>query len=510
MIDSTPLDGLVRLHVAWTFEGRRRHWLVQALNLHARLSDNDRDVLTSLQPRLKAEAARRHEFVPDASLSPLVCLAALVFQLRGQSLPHDPIAAFKEHIQTAEGVYRAGALLGVSSALYLAVHSPSIYFEALRRIAAETGIQEAIPDPTGPQLPLLCFLLRIAEVLPEPQWSSGKEREQYREYLQRLDADDASRAMDIAINLKQSGLRDHGPIFLDLPKHLAGCQPHLLAPHLMSLIDAGFLVPGCIYWKADPLVRDRLLQVRPAVAAWIGDDAVRRWIVALPEWKRPSTLDAGWELLPNGDRRDLCDLQCLRLSPIAGSSENTTENDAHQMTEHEQACPSCGDMLVNFFDFDLTNPRLTFLARDAHGAHVDDAKRLRIAACRTCVQYGEHIPGTRTYTRVDLHGTSEVLMEVPAEREYEDPADWIGRPPRLQIGNALLPVESVCGLISSSTVGGYPNWQQAPSYPACPKCGMLMSFIAQVDFMDIGWGDDVCYAFMCRHCWIALAYTQAS
>jgi hypothetical protein len=317
--------------------------------------------------------------------------------------------------------------------------------------------------------------------------------------------------LSIVLRLKRMGFYESVPIFQHFPAQLAGCRPELLEPHFHELIDAGILDPGCIYRTAGPEIRDALLRAKPWNAVWIGDEVVRAFIIARPKWRTDVSLEAGWELLPEGGRRELCFPECFTLrAPTPEPPHGVEQAAADRMTEHEASCPSCGERLLNWFDFDLTDPRLAFLARNDRGEQIANATRLRIAACQTCVNYAESWKWARTYTLVDVNGRSEVISTVPPAKRIE-PMDWSRRPRRLVVGpGPLVPVAAICYMAPMSSVGGNPDWVQDASYPECPMCGRLMRFVAQADGGDIHCGDGVCYGFLCRRCWVTVAYSQQS
>ena len=70
----------------------------------------------------------------------------------------------------------------------------------------------------------------------------------------------------------------------------------------------------------------------------------------------------------------------------------------------------------------------------------------------------------------------------------------------------LIPGESGFGV---SQLGGYPNWQQLPEYPACPECGNLMLHYAQVYCSEVTWcGGGTFYCFFCDDCRISAVHYQ--
>jgi hypothetical protein len=108
-----------------------------------------------------------------------------------------------------------------------------------------------------------------------------------------------------------------------------------------------------------------------------------------------------------------------------------------------------------------------------------------------CDQWDPFAGGNRAY----LVAAAEVTVAEP-------PA---GRETRLDAVTRLViePVDSSNADHALGLVGGQPDWIQNDETPACPLCGALMRFVAQLvegpGEMNFG-GGGCGYAFVCDHC----------
>ena len=52
-----------------------------------------------------------------------------------------------------------------------------------------------------------------------------------------------------------------------------------------------------------------------------------------------------------------------------------------------------------------------------------------------------------------------------------------------------------------SQMGGHPEWVQDADYPHCPTCQRTMTFLGQVETLDIDEdAEGIYYAFLCAQC----------
>ena len=66
-------------------------------------------------------------------------------------------------------------------------------------------------------------------------------------------------------------------------------------------------------------------------------------------------------------------------------------------------------------------------------------------------------------------------------------------------------------------VGGEPTWIQGPDHPSCPECSTTMSFVMQLDSLDVDggpwwlWGNGgILYVFWCTECSISATLWQCT
>lgn len=317
---------------------------------------------------------------------------------------------------------------------------------------------------------------------------------------------------------------DAGPPAHTMLVRLGNIVPGSFADLYSSFIENKlFLGDGVLFREANGAVRDQLLALLDessqdasiianvlSALAWIGDEQVQeqfsQWQHDQPSWlsHRRGSLErymhlAGWELTPDGKRRNLCFSQCYELIPREERRDRRDVEPIRVMIPREDRCGSCGRHLFTLFDYHLRDPRFAFLNLGG--------EQLRIAMCPTDTSLGE-----RVFTEVDAFGKSEWSHEngEPVE-PLDDLDDWEDLPPlpydQLVLGDARrTPVETQAAYWQKglSQIGGYPEWVQYPDYPRCPKCQQTMVFIGQLELADIAENvEGMIYAFLCADCGIA-------
>ncbi|HEY7125388.1 MAG TPA: hypothetical protein VH540_15650 [Ktedonobacterales bacterium] len=332
-----------------------------------------------------------------------------------------------------------------------------------------------------------------------------------------------------------------------LYRRLSPEQGRAVALYALDLFDAGRyrsqyltermllrvanLVPGALqglyselierelFWRsqhceADPTTRDQLLLLLEEKAedlgalstilealAWIGDEQVQaqfhKWRQSPPTWRsllyippHGYALLAGWELTEDGKRRNLCHTTAYELIPTKHAAPEATPGPVGVIERSEEHCRWCGLLLTTLFDLDLRDPRLAFLG--VRG------ERLRIAMCERCPD--------PIITDVDLRGGSHWSASNPSKPEIEYEG-WEIEP--LPKGKLVLgpqrrtPYETIGAYQRRgiSQLGGYPEWVQDAEYPRCPGCQRRMTFLGQLETLDIvEHAEGIYYAFLCADC----------
>lgn len=484
-----------------------RH-LQRALQLNSELTPEEREYFLGFREDIQARLAAWGAPAPDNSLVPVICLVGAVAGLKeGDPSPEDPVAAFRAVKGGIRSICNFLPNKGAVASLHLCSLLPDVYLGAVRAGAEEYGVEAALPPRDATQTERLMYLVDVCAALPRDDGESV--RRAYRELTQ----EEAGILVDLLIGMHKIGLAQSYNFGWTVLK-IAGSSPASLAPHLERLAESGLTYPPEIYKDAGTAARDKLISTRTSAVYWVGDDVVRR--LYLEEVKRgelelSGARTYGWELLPDGERRDLYSVSCFGLRRAA-DAPGDGGTPVQVVTDHESECLSCGRKLINLFDFDLRDPRLAFLACGEDGNIVQGANRLRIAACEQCIHFSEHEEELRTYTRVTLQGGSKIDTDFPRKRAQAKPDDDFELPRRrLVLGEGplctLAGVASATGS-SGSFVGGLPKWDQRAHYPDCPLCSRAMSFVAQANESDLGAADGTHYAFICRRCWIAVAFKQ--
>jgi hypothetical protein len=256
-------------------------------------------------------------------------------------------------------------------------------------------------------------------------------------------------------------------------QHIAACLVAFVSADISSvqqeLISVEGLQPGFVFHRAAPKIRNLLTQHLARVAghdrlltdkllsalAWVGDERVVElfagWRTEPPSWAADLYIppyqyakEAGWELSPDGDRRNLYHEICYPL--IRSDAAATPDSAATILTD------------TNLFELDGTSDTLTFLG------------------CRQHIV----VPIADTTLVGDLPRRSLVLADTPR-------SPW-------HAAIDSLPTQY-------SQIGGHPTWIQDAEYPTCGKCSKTMPFIGQISCEDVEANrEGIFYAFLCADC----------
>jgi hypothetical protein len=346
---------------------------------------------------------------------------------------------------------------------------------------------------------------------------------QARELYRSLGTDDIGQLVALAFESTTPGKVE---FVEDILRNLASLQPGSLAPFHRRLIDKRLYYPAIVFNGATSEIAKQILKALAVVGAtnslaahhilralaWIGDKVVQQafasWRRSPPPWASrlhvpPDTYaqQAGWELTPDGSRRDLFVRECHPL--VKPGDQHADPETLKVVHKHEGSCPWCRGQMTTMLDLNLSRPELAFL--DVQG------QRLQIAACHGCACYGT------VYTKIDFKGLAR-WHDGNAKPGYlpADAGAWLAMPfeslvfshsPRHWIEAA-----DPCALGGSrSQLGGHPTWIQDADYPPCPECGMLMVFVAQLDMENIEeCGEGIYYMHLCRSCGVAATHYQQS
>lgn len=305
--------------------------------------------------------------------------------------------------------------------------------------------------------------------------------------------------------------------------------PGTLTEWCETFLDQGHLRPGWLFLGAPPAATKRLLGLladpapgqRPndllLALAWIGDDLVqkqfRAWRDDPPLWSSQLYIapheyakEAGWELTPGGDRRNLYLPTCYELTSLDESERTPSRRPVVSPTPTETACGWCGRDLVTLLDINLSDPRCALIIEGIVSADAV-ATRLRIAHCLWCSCYAT------LYTDVDRQGAvrwsdanekmPRILERVGLGSDYELLPSAAGR---LVLGRRRRTSFEAMGRFmlaegGVSQIGGHPEWIQDAEYPVCPGCQRLMTCIGQVAWEDVeAFAEGITYSFVCLDC----------
>jgi hypothetical protein len=333
----------------------------------------------------------------------------------------------------------------------------------------------------------------------------------------------------------------------DLLSDLGGFNarfPGALADIWPDMIARGKIWPGWAFLGAPPAITEQLLALIDhqwgggyndllMALAWVGNERVvnqfAEWREQPPTWQIQAlqlrqlympayeyAKEAGWELTPEGEKRQLYWTPCYQLI-LSDPSQ-----DARDLTPHADHCGWCDRPLVTLLDLDLTDSRLVFLTAELTEPAPSDA-RLRIAQCQWCSNY------TTAYTDIDLHGgftwsednnpEPSILENVGIGQDEwtEELATKYARimvlgEPRATPFDALAANMLGGDGNEASQVGGHPTWIQDAEYPTCPRCEQSMRIVGQIGWQDVlqESAEGITYAFLCLPCGKAATTYQQS
>lgn len=299
---------------------------------------------------------------------------------------------------------------------------------------------------------------------------------------------------------------------------LACFQPGSLAPFHAELVRRRFLYPGVIYHGAEDDIAARLLALveekehrnHALVAlAWVGNETVQRtfvrWREQPPQWASSLHVppdryahEAGWELTPEGTRRNLYHETAFPLvCPPEGSNH---VGRVQTGTPGAAACPWCGRRLTVLLGFEDVG---AVLPGQGSGP-------LQVLTCDVCASYGT------VFARRDPTGYW-VWHEANAKPPYlpPDSSNWELFPdsPLVLSGESRHFLEaanwSMLPGVDFSQLGGLPTWVQDAEYPACPDCSRTMPFLGQISNEDFMEAEGIYYTFHCVPCGVtATTYQQ--
>jgi hypothetical protein len=259
----------------------------------------------------------------------------------------------------------------------------------------------------------------------------------------------------------------------DTAQDIATCLVAFVSADISSLLQefirSAELQPEFVFHRAAPKIRNLLTQHLARVAghdrlltdkllcalAWIGDERVVElfagWRAEVPSWASDLHIpphqysqQAGWELSPDGQRRNLYHEICY---PLIRSAAPTTTSPVSVLTE------------TNLFELDATSAALAFLG----------------CSQKIVVPISEQNLVDDTMPRRSL-----VLADAPR-------SPW-------HAAIDSLPTEY-------SQIGGHPTWIQDAEYPSCSNCRATMTFIGQIACEDVDpRREGIFYAFLCPDC----------
>ncbi|NLE37110.1 MAG: hypothetical protein GX621_03700, partial [Pirellulaceae bacterium] len=211
-----------------------------------------------------------------------------------------------------------------------------------------------------------------------------ESQEEARGLYRSLAFDDVQQLVGIAI---ESVSDDDAELAENIFRNLACLKPGSLLPFHDQLIDRHLYCPGVMYHGATADTANRILgclsstnfddalplnQILCALA-WIGNETVQRafdsWRHDPPGWADSLYIPveayaqiAGWELMPDGGRRDLFLRECHPL--VKPDDENCLPGVLEIATRHEGSCPWCKHGMTTLLDLNLSRPELEFLHLD--------------------------------------------------------------------------------------------------------------------------------------------------
>lgn len=293
-------------------------------------------------------------------------------------------------------------------------------------------------------------------------------------------------------------------------------RDHNVSDVLPELIERGLFHNPILFKDAAQNIRDQLLEQVNwdednrnhilLVLGWIGDkvviDQFREWQTEPPKWAEqlyvaPETyaLDGGWELTPNGERRNLVNHLCYAIRPTDEQQDESNDNlneehHARFLEISHSTCPWCKRKLTKLMDVATTHPALQYLDLPM--------EKLQMITCDLC------------------GGFSTIYMELDDKgglvwSRYNQEPDYLPDVEAIDSSTVSTPVLSLSLEPQSpyyasnwalsqldSQIGGHPSWVQDSEYPVCPCCERRMQFIGQMDYADFDeYSEGIYYMFIC-------------
>lgn len=334
------------------------------------------------------------------------------------------------------------------------------------------------------------------------------------EYFARLRSEDVERLITLAVSLIPAR-RDAAD---DLAVYLATFTTANLQDLQRARLAAELLHPGVVFRKAPEDVRQKLIEhTRPesnqldlnhalVALAWVGDESVVRlfasWQMNPPSWRSklhvaPAdySYEAGWEVSPSGNRRDLYLSSAIALVPTTSSA---TPSGVAVATATPGTCKWCGGPL-------------TCLLRTGGAV---DAGFVRIALPQQVVTCAQCTCYNHVFMRLDAMGTPSWHE---ANRRPTFLPDEAGQPllatVQLTPGHTRGALHASCAFppTTISQLGGAPGWVQDAEYPRCPDCLATMPFVGQISPEEVLGSPEegTYYLFWCAGCRVtATGYQQ--
>ncbi|UED79169.1 DUF1963 domain-containing protein [Lysinibacillus sp. CD3-6] len=281
---------------------------------------------------------------------------------------------------------------------------------------------------------------------------------------------------------------------------------------LLDLIQQGLFDNPILFKDATQDIRNQLLERVEwdedsrnhllLILGWIGDTVVieqfRKWRMQPPKWVEqlfvtPETyaLDGGWELTPDGERRNLINQLCYAIRQADEPyNELNVEHHARFLETSHLTCPWCNRKLTKLMDVATSHPALQYLKLQM--------ETLQVITCDLCGGF------STIYMELDNRGVP-VWSRYNQEPDYLPDVDDVNSstetPHNLMLAqNPQSPYYAAVWTMSQldSQMGGHPSWVQDSEYPICPCCTRRMMFIGQIDYADIDeYAEGIFYMFIC-------------
>lgn len=420
------------------------------------------------------------------------------------------------------------------------------YIEANRR---DVDLYEGITDA-----------VQILKIMHEPRTYNELIRYvPYRYSMEQvylsLSAEQQHEMKRYAMDLIRSDDEDGGK---DILLYLVCYHDLPLTSEIPELLERDIVYPAVLFKSASGETRDHLIQQVNndgenrnhilIMLAYIGDEVVVQhfwqWKQSPPDWAsrlyvapERYTLQAGWELTEEGQRRELFITPSYSLyetgeSNVAGRErENLDGAPISLLVPSSTHCPWCSNPFISLMNLQVQHPAL-------HSVYWKFS-HLDVQTCLVCSSYSVvymemDATGNPIWSRynvkpdgfddidveemsVDVLGIGSSTLEVGSlvgegeraegAREQEQRRLFhIASEPRQPFHGSEWAMEP-----SISQVGGHPGWVQDADYPVCPACSATMKAIGQLDGEMIQEnGEGVYYMFACEPCQMtAVSYQQS-